>query len=503
MQTVINQYLHIKGFQANPFATTNAEQETDRLPSFFVRLPWFDWLVGEPQHPESLIVFAPRGYGKTSHRLEVARIAGDPKREHRALAVIFDDVHSLLHQGIEQVSLENTYLPFLRRKTLQALKEQIEKQRTSLNVQQPDPETLARLHALLRLYAPRRPFNIPADEHDIAALMQEYRDTTLTPREWLHEELSVLATRAGFASIYVLIDGLDEASETRDHPNVMLKLLDPLVSAPGLLQGCGFAFKFFLPDVLEGPMREHDIGRLDRIPNRSFAWDANELSRLLALRLQTFSREEGSMVSRINSFQDVCEADFDVDACMVEAACCSPRRLIDVARKIVEKHCEQHGAADRQIGEDTIITVLEEFSRSLPVMSSLTEHANNSSLPLHTNQACDIQPDAPPALFLDPHGDVWLGEERLDTNLPKLLRKLLHHLWENRERMVPYDELLDILYGDDIEGRADPWASCDKLVQRLRKKIEPNKPASSSTYIEMLSGEGYVLRNVRTNTPDT
>ncbi|NJO07271.1 MAG: hypothetical protein HC876_18135 [Chloroflexaceae bacterium] len=376
MQTIINQYLHIKGFQANPFATTNAEQEVDRLPSFFVRLPWFDWLVGEPQHPESLIVFAPRGYGKTSHRLEVARIASDPQREHRALAVIFDDVHSLLHQGTDQVSLENTYLPFLRRKTLQALKEQLEKQRTYLNVPQPDPETLARLHALLRLYAPRRPFSIPADEHDIATLMQEYRNTTLSPREWLREELSVLAARAGFASVYVLIDGLDEASDTREHPDIMLKLLDPLVSAPGLLQGCGFAFKFFLPDTLEQPMHEHNIGRLDRIPHRSFAWDANELMRLFALRLQTFSREEGSMVSRINSFQDVCEATFDVDASMVQAACCSPRRLIDVARDIVEKHCERHGAADKQIGEETIISVLDMF---LPACLLLAASPNRST----------------------------------------------------------------------------------------------------------------------------
>ena len=80
MPISIDAYLKAQGFSAHPFATTNAEREVAVLPSFFIRVPWFDWLVGNPAQPESVILFAPQGYGKTSHRLEVARRASQRRR---------------------------------------------------------------------------------------------------------------------------------------------------------------------------------------------------------------------------------------------------------------------------------------------------------------------------------------------------------------------------------------------------------------------------------------
>src|SRR5262249_51811173 len=112
MPISIDSYLEAQGFSAHPFATTSAEHEAAVLPSFFVRVDWFEWLVGNPAQPESVILFAPQGYGKTSHRLEVARRAGE-RRDIPALVVTLTDFSPLLETSVERVLLDS-YVALIR-----------------------------------------------------------------------------------------------------------------------------------------------------------------------------------------------------------------------------------------------------------------------------------------------------------------------------------------------------------------------------------------------------
>lgn len=490
MNNELRLYLQAKGFIAHPFATTNAEQETDQLPSFFLRADWFDQLVGDPQNPTSILLFAPQGYGKTSHRLEVARIVSEPSREHRALVVMLDDVHLLLR---EAATIES-YISLIRRKTLEALKKTLSPVQLQ-SLQQRNEEAFYRLDALLRLYAPRQALSRTEPHPIIKLLMQEYQDIYIGPREWLKEELYPLVRQAGFASIYVLLDGLDESPATRDNPEAIFHLLTPLLDTPGLLQGCGFAFKFFLPQNLQQPMQQQQIGRLDRIPQRLLSWNEAQLVAMLSQRLSSYSRvSETSAVSMVNSFQELCEVDFDPDIRLARAAQASPRRLIDLAREILERHCETVPGADTMITAETIDKVLKPYevtgrSPATPVSSAAALPTGAPDPPL----ACDDLGSSIPPLFLDERGDIWFGEQRQNLRLPKLLRKCMDYLWHNRQRVVRYDELCTELYGADLSGRADPEGSCDKLIQRLRKALEPSRQRSS--YIETQPGAGYVVRN--------
>lgn len=113
-----DQFLRDKGFNANPFAITNAEQETEFLPAFFFRVAWFEQLVGDRKRPESLLLFAPQGHGKTSYRIELGRRAAD--HETPALVLTLNDFSVLLHDGIEQVSID-TYVAVLRELFLKSL----------------------------------------------------------------------------------------------------------------------------------------------------------------------------------------------------------------------------------------------------------------------------------------------------------------------------------------------------------------------------------------------
>src|SRR5262249_49165264 len=107
----------------------------------------------------------------------------------------------------------------------------------------------------------------------------------------------------------------------------------------------------------------------------------------------------------------------------------------------------------------------------------------------------DLGP-AIPTLFMDQRGDIWLGERRMEAKLPGLMRKCFEYLWVQRRQRVTYEELLDELYGSNLDQRGDPRSSLDKLIRRLRETLEPGR-ASSYNYIETQTGSGYVLRNFR------
>jgi len=489
----LDQYLTTQGFAAHPFATTNAEREVSVLPSFFVRVSWFDWLMGNPSQPESVILFAPQGYGKTSHRMETARRASE-RRNAPALVITISDFSTLLHDGIEHVTFD-TYLTVIRRLTLEALDTQV-----GLWVQRgakldQEPGVAAYLHALMQLYAPRRIIGrLPPPGVD--DFVKAIRSEALGHKEWL-QELSRVAAYAGFASVYCLVDGIDELMETRNQPAMMFRLLSPLLDAPGLLQECGFAFKLFLPQDIAAEMKLQNIGRLDRIPNRMLTWSDDQLFNMLSQRLVSFNRFSGtSPLTRVRTFQDLCQADFDVDRYLVRAATGSPRRLIDLARLVLEEHCEQASSVEELISAESVYRgVRRGLNNDAPP-------APTTSAPVTTTPALPPAPKSSvrahgsPPLFIDDHGDIWLGVIRLSIALTALQRRFLDYLWQHRHQRVSYDELFQELYGNNLDKRADPKESIDKLARRLRRQLEPDNPASQ-TYIELQSGSGYVLRNFR------
>ncbi len=498
MPISLDAFLQSRRFSGNPFATTNAEQEREQLAAYFVRVPWFERLAGDPQHPESLILFAPRGYGKTSHRLEVARLAGQ-RRDTPALIVTFSDFDLLL-QGGDQIHLED-YLKILRRLTLEALDAYLHRYpERSLRFQQ-DQARYAHFCALLQLYAPLCLSHRPVPARLTEELVKAFEQTTMGAREWLRT-LAQLAAAAGCASVYVLIDGIDEQAATCNNPDRALKLLQPLLDAPGVLQECGFAFKFFLPDFLEVPMRQQQVGRLDRIPIYHLYWNTIELRDMLSRRLTSFSLiSSTSNFGYVNTFSDLCEpvpGIPDLDTCLIEAAQFSPRKLLDLTRRIVEEHCRRVDDPQALIAAQTITHVLAPDQAHIaprdlclpPDLADASPERARIDPPVLSSTPRD---DTPPLFFFDARGDLWLGNQRCHSRpLSKNLRRCMEYLWNNRQRTVSYEELQQVLYGETLNQRGDPRSSLDKIIRRLREVLQPGQPGSS-TYIAVQPGTGYVL----------
>lgn len=521
MAISVRAYLEAQGFSEHPFETTSAERESATLPSFFVRGEHFDWLVGDPARPESRILFAPRGYGKTSHRVELGRSVAQ-RREAAALVVTIDDPAPLLEAqptGGAAGARLGAHLTLIRRRTLEALDKQLLRPVRQARFAE-DPLARARLFALTRLYAPRTVWGReapPGADAYAAAVQAEQRG----PKEWL-KELSELVALAGFASVYCLFDCFDELEETSGEPAAIFELVRPLLENPGLLHECAFAFRFFLPYSLEAYLKEHSKGRLDRTPSRTLTWSEQQLRAMLGNRLVAYSRlDAASSFARVRSFSDLCAEAFDADQLLVQAGEGSPRTLITRARTIIEEHCRLANSVEERIARSVFTAVCGPATQSTLIaadraaetaVTAAETSVVAASTPASPPPASEPMPQGEPAqngavatgnvplLSIDSRGDIWLGDRRLTIDLPGLQRNCLEYLWAHRQRRVTFDELIDALYGSTVGERGDPQGSVVKLVRRLQAALNPDG-RTGHIYIKLQAGRGYVLQNYAERRP--
>jgi hypothetical protein len=488
MPIALADYLEVKGFRADPFETSSAENEADWLPALFVQTDVFPHLAND----HCAILFAPPGHGKTSHRMEVARIARD--RVPPDLVITFVDFDVLLDRGVDGLAL-NDYIDVLRRAVLQALDEWLEAQPDIERDFRRKEHEYALFCALLEIYFPERMSNKrkPSLAHNLGTRVDQH---SISAREAL-EDLARLAKVAQFRGLYVLLDGFDEWSASAASADVLIKLLRPLLGSPALLLNSGVTFKFFLPQSYQQAISSRF--RLDKIRPYTLSWTNQQLQRFLTNRLTIYSQiSDTGQRGRVERLQSLCDDTIvDLDGQIVEVARQSPRRLIELGREIFEQHCRSVDDADSLISLTTIDAVL--YSAGSRAFSSL--------LPADT--AGDV--DTPPLLFVDSYGKVFLDQTGIPQQPTRLPHRCLLYLWENRHRLVRHDELLNHVYSHlsehDRHQRANLDDSLHKLLGRLRKLLEPGSSrsgnaSSSSTYIEGSPTIGYRLIHVRDEDPD-
>ncbi len=96
----------------------------------------------------------------------------------------------------------------------------------------------------------------------------------------------------------------------------------------------------------------------------------------------------------------------------------------------------------------------------------------------------------PQAFRVDPEsGDVWVNGERIPT-LTNLEYRLLLLLYGRIGKIVSKYEVVEAVWGEDYIDDVDD-ARIEKLISRLRQKIEPD-PANPK-YLQTVRGRGYKL----------
>jgi hypothetical protein len=306
------------GFDENPFAHTNADEEVERLPDYFISPPYFSAVFGNPADPKSFVVFAPRGGGKSAQRIMIERSCA----MNKVLAITYDrfDFPELDRAG--EVKLYHHLYKIIRFALMGILITVNNERQLAEDLSKHDREIIVKLAAqylagvneailktaldsLKSLKDKVKDFWnewLPLIGPSIKLLLNKLLGVEISDLDKYGENPSKESTdlkyqlglvigivrKLGFQSIYVLIDRVDEAELTGNDARASFSLLRPLLKDLELLELDGIGFKFFLWDQLEPLYTE--IARTDRIRKETLEWDDEMLEAMWRKRLLAYSR---------------------------------------------------------------------------------------------------------------------------------------------------------------------------------------------------------------------
>lgn len=511
----VRTWLEDVGFsRGNPFRYTAADQERAYLrEALFVEdVPGYD----EIRNRRTILVFAPRGGGKSSFRVRLAALALPERADADTLVVECTDFSAFLPQvRAREPITEEAIMAFLLRQAGAALLESffvfaVHSREPSVREKEAqaraglagrfDALARARLARLLRRFAPDalapmqlfqfmrrldngwqgewpafraaarkrvlRPYLAQtslagqAVAHLLADLNDE-PDEDLPgwgPLAWLQELVS-LARSGGIDQVHFLVDRLDEMQVLAHDFAAQADILEPLLAFLPLLELPGLGFKFFIAQELGAVLRQRPAIREDRLLINhalTIQWDEAALTKLLHGRLRFFS--EGG----ISSLVALCaQGSEQVEPLLVETAMGSPRRLLLAGQLLLDAHM----AGENRDGLLTMADWEQARDRLLALM--------------------------PPALLiLDlPQRKVFIGVSpvELTANEAGILQVLAA-----AGGTATRDEIAEQVWGAK-EGVTD--AAIDQACNRLRRKIEPNP--QNPVYLHTLHGVGFRLSHFK------
>lgn len=348
------------GFTSDPFATWDSDRE-EQLADYFVPPPYFPSILGDASRPEPAVIFAPRGTGKSALRrmLEASTHTSGPS--YLALAYTdFDWVKT------DQPTVEEHQLQICRLITTAILTEIDSSADQNLANRLDAHEKLVLktstklLLSTLNSAQLRTAINSVKNFHDKASdlwkkyggvaatlvgalmakagldnvsvdqtLISNPADLTTGAKDLLRDLIAVART-LGWDSVYILVDRVDETSNTIDNPKAAYNIIRSLVNNLPTLEQPGIGFKFFLWDQTEELFRTEG-GRPDRVFLRKLKWSVNELSRMLTERLKSFSDQKITSFNTLMS--DTANIDSHLLICYIAHG--SPRDMIRIAKSVI------------------------------------------------------------------------------------------------------------------------------------------------------------------------
>lgn len=342
MEAGLERWLRIWGFETNPFAYREAGSDP-YLSRYFVAPEYFDEVLGDPDRPQTAVVFAPRGGGKTALRRMVDYHCREGLMKKPVLSVLYTDFSQILEAVNYDLKLITPRLHAFEiiNCVVLALVEWLVKHLDALNSLNKGekvhlewylsafgayliPEQVdALVHGGVKFQQPlwKRPLGFIQDgmPGHIEGVLRER--SALSPARLL-SELTDLIQTLGFEAIYVLVDRVDEIPFTAAAPEAMIGLLKPLMADLTLMNLHKVAFKFFLPVDLEASILSIPAIRPDRLVIHRVKWSDKALLQVLHQRLEAFSN--------YSSLDELCRPELRgrIEQEMLSLAKGSPRDLV-------------------------------------------------------------------------------------------------------------------------------------------------------------------------------
>lgn len=496
--TLLDNWLQQIGFlHGNPFANTEAERE-QMLPQYFVDVGYYNLIKGDPDRPQTTLVFAPRGGGKTAHRVMLMTECRPRRRQADILAVLYTDFDPVIVScggDLSQVTVQAHLRQILRYGTaallgvlctdpdLASAFPQAQRSRLQWFCQTHYPDLLSpssiqghlrsvdasfapewtvlqralREHRLGDFLSGRDLFRHPVGQLlvDLVDGLPDPLDERVPVAEQFEAFVSLVQT-TGLQAVYVILDRLDEMFETaRGGAEAVADLLEPLLAHLPLMQTPGAAFKVFLPLEVRDTLLKRPSIRRDRLLVCEIVWNDNLLRELMEQRLLTYS------AGKHRTLAPLCAAPLDgkIETEMMLYADGSPRRLLRLGELLFGTHCSS--------SEVVLRLRPEEWNQALAV----------------------FRREYIPQLRLDQDRQLLLvGNRRVE--LTGLEYRFLLSLFDGKGWCEK--EKLAMQVWNAQAGVSDQ--AIGQLVRRLREKIEPDP--SEPMYLITEWGKGFRLKHI-------
>ena len=367
------------GFSTDPFANYVAEDEKERLDRSFVAPNYFEDIVGEADDPKPTFVFGSRGEGKSTlchmvaQRLRSADrpplivhandfsgwsadkiVEGLTLQDHMlrilvASAVALVETLEDNHEPLSALSKrDRALLVDIVARLLPLVDEGAHEHRLAILIDRANGAGHIRRYTgfavrWLSRFLRRKRFEFEGnelkDEHGsrlltlLTVITQASPGTrgAATPQA-VFDAFLKLVRRLGFSSMYVLVDRIDEVDAVIDRPDLVARLVAPLVRSVSFLGTDRLGIKLFLP--LEA--RAYLTGlRLDRIGWHEIEWDEHRLRSFLRKRIQAYSD------GKCDTLEHVIEGYPDFERRVFRASAGTPRNLLRILDLIVSTHCDR------------------------------------------------------------------------------------------------------------------------------------------------------------------
>jgi hypothetical protein len=368
-----NDFYKLLGLISSPFQHTNADEE-DSLELYFVPPPYFSSVWGDPKNPTSVVVFAPRGGGKSAQRRMIEIRA---RTSSNVLAIQYSRFEfegiSNVHEVDLAYHLKNinrlcliAFLILVYERNYNSLRFSAteRKQIIALSdyyLQDLSPEVLiGSVDSIMTFTDKAKKFcknNLWAINTIVDSLFkkiglspvkgEERHSVTIASPSKNHLEIILsLIISLGLDSVYILVDKIDETALTGNDSKASFDLASSLIKDLDLLQMKRVCFKFFLWNELKPYYQKY--ARPDRISQFDLSWAPSELETMLEQRLKAFSPKDKpvpyyNMLSDTHTHKTK-RAILDLVIAFSQG---SPRDLIRICRHMVSEQLRLNPNADK------------------------------------------------------------------------------------------------------------------------------------------------------------
>lgn len=474
-------WLERLGFEDDPFALYEAEHERDYLSYFFVDRPYLYDVLGVPAHPQTALLLAGRGEGKTATRHMVAYECTHGRFRRQVLPVHYYDFELLIEAAQGDVSklTARHHLRGVIRAVIKALVDEV----PAIYFDHLDDMERSLLAGYVQFFGD--PVAQLKLSQIITAQPQQLDWNVLSPLETL-STLSGLVVKLGqtpqntYKSLYVLVDCVDETSLG---PQAAAALLRPLVSERTVLETPHVAFKFFLPAEVGETLRQNVELRPDRLRVCSIAWDREALKDVVQQRLAYYSRDA------VRRLEDMCTsaAKARVMDRLLDACEGSPRTLLRLCQNLIHHHVRR--TDDTLIDSVDVTETLIDFQQQLKVEQQIPV----AESALATAAIAEIPPDK--GLHISPgSGHVWVDGQQLTPPLSPQEFKLLETLYRHAPHIVAQNELIESVWPQSSWGKDESFGEQNlrKLISRLRQRLVGSH-GDEMRFVKNARGRGYWL----------